>query len=41
MNGNDVIQQIDRLNTDVWENATNNPADDLKKAEKALELSQS
>lgn len=34
-----MIQKIDRLNNEVWENATNNPSAALKKAEQALELS--
>ena len=36
-----MFQQIDQLNTDIWENATNDPAAALKKAQEALKMSQS
>ncbi|MBI9106476.1 MAG: GGDEF domain-containing protein [Spirochaetales bacterium] len=36
MNGNDVIQKIDQLNSEIWNNATNDPKTSLKNATEAL-----
>ena len=39
MNGNNVIQKIDQLNIEIWDNSTNDPKFYLKKSLEALKLS--